>query len=67
MLIKSKDDSVPREHTLVVDNRSTNIFYKEDAGRTEENGSDTFLTCPDGSLIAIQEVEFNRDDERLFS
>ena len=50
---------------MIADNRSTDVFCQDDTGCREENGSVTFLTSPDGSLIAIKEVEFNRGDESL--
>ncbi len=54
-----------REHNLTGGTRLANLFYPNDPALTDNDGDDTSLTCPDGSLILIKEVKHNRDDEKL--
>ena len=54
-----------REHNLTGDTKLSKFFYPDDPALTDGGGDDTRLNCPDGSLIVINEMEHNRDDEEL--
>lgn len=66
MLIKLKENLILPEHSLSGGNRWTGFLHPEDVSLTDNDSDYTCLTCPDGSLILIKEIEHNRDDERLY-
>jgi hypothetical protein len=62
---KLREDIILREHNLTGGTKLSNFFYPNDPTLTDDDGDDTCLNCPDGSLIVINEMEHSRNDEAL--